>query len=154
MGAQIDCGLQFGVEDTYTAGWTSPRVFLQPIMEMYPKITSLGGYFTKHFKNLTVSPNFDPIWERYFYPKAAVSFGAYGSQKNRSFACRAKDDNGNDIIKVMSTISWVPYGTIFTHLDGFGFRVKSPLPTANTWDLYFECLSGGTMDKQDRKSVV
>ena len=149
VGAQIDCGLQFGIEDTYTAGWTSPRVFLQPIMEMYPKITSLGGYLTKHFKNLTVSPNFDPIWERYFYPKAAVSFGAYGSQKNRSFACRAKDDNGNDIIKVMSTISWVPYGTIFTHLDGFGFRVKSPLPTANTWDLYFECLSGGTMDKHD-----
>lgn len=164
VGVKASCGLVFGADlNVNQNGLNPPKIYLQPAIEMYPFIASLGGYFTKDFKDLTVSVNLDPLWERYLWPKANVSFGFYGPIKNmKSFGYKTLDDVGSAtdryIVKIMSPVLNRYYSShvdaiftfrhvdaIFTHIDGMKYRVISPLPTIGDWDLYVEYLSGGTM---------
>lgn len=155
VGVQADCGLKFGIDASLNLnGWTSPRLFLQPSVEMYPFVASLGGYLTKSFKNLTVSANFDPIWERYFWPRLNINHGFFGPVKQmKEFGYITQDESG-DVVKIMSPIFDATPGTVvwagatdavFTKVDGMKYRVQSSLPSLSTWDLYVEYLTGGTM---------
>jgi hypothetical protein len=155
VGVKASCGLVFGVDfNVNQNGFNSPKVYLQPAIEMYPFIASLGGYFTKDFKDLTVSVNLDPLWERYLWPRLNVNLGFYGPIKNmKSFGYKTLDDVGSAtdryIVKIMSPVLnghfFRHVDAIFTHIDGMKYRVISPLPTIGDWDLYVEYLSGGTM---------
>lgn len=155
VGVKASCGLVFGMDFTVNQdGFNSPKVYLQPEIEMYPFIASLGGYFTKDFKDLTVSVNLDPLWERYLWPRLNVSLGFYGQIKNmKSFGYKTLDDVGSEtdryVIKIMSPVLNGHYfrhvDAIFTHIDGMKYRVTSSLPTLGDWDLYVDYLGGGTM---------
>lgn len=152
VGVKASCGLVFGVDfNVNQNGFNAPKLYLQPAIEMYPFIASLGGYLTKDFKNLTVSVNLDPLWERYLWPRVSVIHGFYGSIKMMNeFGYQTKDDLGKDLIKIMSPVLKGIFvirspSAIFTQIDGMKYRVTSPLPTIGDWDVYVDYLGGGTM---------
>ena len=157
VGVKASCGLVFGADlNVNESGLNPPKIYLQPAIEMYPFIASLGGYLTKDFKDLTVSVNLDPLWERYLWPKAIVSLGFYGPTKkmyNSSFGYKTisdlESDKDVDVVKIMSPVLnrvWTRFvDAIFTHIDGMKYRVTSSLPTIGDWDVYVDYLGGGTL---------
>ena len=157
VGVKASCGLVFGVDlNVNQNGLNPPKIYLQPAIEMYPFIASLGGYFTKDFKDLTVSVNLDPLWERYLWPKANVSLGFYGPIKkmyNSSFGYKTiadlESDKDVDVVQIMSPVLnrvWTRVvDAVFTHIDGMKYRVTSSLPTIGDWDVYVDYLGGGTL---------
>ena len=157
VGVKASCGLVFGADlNVNQNGLNPPKIYLQPAIEMYPFIASLGGYFTKDFKDLTVSVNLDPLWERYLWPKANVSLGFYGPTKkmyNSSFGYKTiadlESDKDVDVVQIMSPVLnrvWTRVvDAVFTHIDGMKYRVTSSLPTIGDWDVYVDYLGGGTL---------
>ena len=156
VGVKASCGLVFGVDFTINhSGFNSPKIYLQPAIEMYPFIASLGGYFTKDFKNLTVSVNLDPLWERYLWPRINLSHGFYGSVKSmKAFGYKTINDVGSEtdklVVKIMKPVLkenfiWRNPDAIFTHIDGMKYRILSPFQTIGDWDVYVDYLSGGTI---------
>lgn len=157
VGVKASCGLVFGVDlNVNQNGLNPPKIYLQPAIEMYPFIASLGGYFTKDFKDLTVTVNLDPLWERYLWPKVSVSLGFYGPTKkmyNSSFGYKTiadlESDKDVDVVQIMSPVLnrvWTRVvDAVFTHIDGMKYRVTSSLPTIGDWDVYVDYLGGGTL---------
>ncbi len=71
FGAGLNCTTTLKFGTTWTS--TSTKLALTPEIEMYPMTASLGGLFSKSWKNLTTKFEFDPIWEMELTPQMEVS---------------------------------------------------------------------------------
>ena len=71
FGAGIDCTTTLKFATTWTE--TSTKLTLAPELEFVPMTASLGGLFSKKWKNLTSKIEFDPIWEMELTPQLKVS---------------------------------------------------------------------------------
>lgn len=84
----------------------APRLFLEPGLEVVPMVASLGGLYTHNFTDLTTVFEFDPIWERYLYPRPRYTNCTYvsipQSEKYYDFPLLRTDDpaHGGTIMKV------------------------------------------------------
>ena len=71
FGAGLDCTTTLKFGTTWTT--TSTKLALTPEIEFTPMTASLGGLFSKKWKNLTAKMEFDPIWEMELTPQLTVS---------------------------------------------------------------------------------
>ncbi|MBQ1656712.1 MAG: hypothetical protein II053_07415, partial [Bacteroidales bacterium] len=71
LGVESNFTLSFGIETK--SGGEGTKLALTPSVELVPIVITLGGYYTKTLKQLSVSKTFDPLWERYLVPAIASS---------------------------------------------------------------------------------
>lgn len=141
MGVQTGFSLKFGA--TYEEKTQSMKLALEPELEMVPSFASLGGYFTHTFTDLTTNVAFDPLWERYLFPKVIMAGSGYQSlptsEKFYDF-----DVNG---VKVSAQVPVSP--------KTWTYHVELEEPTAIKYEVQARVMeSNGRISRRDQFTYV
>ena len=92
LGVESNFTLSFGIETK--SGGEGTKLALTPSVELVPIVITLGGYYTKTLKQLSVSKTFDPLWERYLVPAVVSSRLTMGGHWTDEYYTWTKNDTG------------------------------------------------------------
>lgn len=145
LGVESNFTLSFGIETKSLGGGT--KLALTPSVELVPIVITLGGYYTKTLKQLSVSKTFDPLWERYLVPAVtSYSLGAHGhwtddfyawtsndsgELTSRAFVC---DDQLHYELKLEGRmLREIPYGVVVRRGSRSDLNIRSDDPKTFSW---------------------
>lgn len=145
LGVESNFTLSFGIETKSLGGGT--KLALTPSVELVPIVITLGGYYTKTLKQLSVSKTFDPLWERYLVPAVtSYSLGAHGHWTDdyyswtnndsgelisRAFVC---DDQLHYELKLEGRmLREIPYGVVVRRGSRSDLNIRSDDPKTFSW---------------------
>ena len=145
LGVESNFTLSFGIETKSLGGGT--KLALTPSVELVPIVITLGGYYTKTLKQLSVSKTFDPLWERYLVPAVtSYSLGAHGhwtddfyawtsndsgELTSRAFVC---DDQLHYELKLEGRmLREIPYGVVVRRGSRSDLSIRSDDPKTFSW---------------------
>lgn len=141
VGIDTDLSLNFSLGGDMKEGI---KLALTPGLSFTPRTVALGGWLTKKWDQLAVKLEFDPLWERYLFPKGERFFGKSLKLENVVTTVLGTNPDGSQNIKTCS-------------LPHYRLAIYNPVPTdvgfswvANydteklllDWDLYLFIYSG------------
>ena len=137
-GIKVGFTMKFGLGLDYSYGY---KLFLQPEISFTPITASLGGVFSKEWKELIPKIEFDPIWERYLFANNVVKRGSFFGESSSYWTPMLAGSMhhgqpyilNEDYIAVPSGV--LQSGDVCTDLDGFFTDLYIGKPLLDSWEL-------------------
>lgn len=120
------------------------KMALTPGLSLTPRTAALGGWLTKKWDILSVKLDFDPLWERYLFPKGTRSFGKNLKLENVVTTVLSTNPDGTQNIKTCSLPHYRLAIYNFVPTD-VGFDWMADYDTEKLmldWDLYLFIYTG------------
>lgn len=141
VGIDTDLSLSFGLYGDMKDGI---KLALTPGLKFTPRTAALGGWLTKKWDVLSFSPEFDPIWEGYLFPKGTRGLWKKLKTENVCYTELKTNPDGSKLIKCCSIPSFRLAQVLQIPTD-VGFSWVADYETENLlldWDLYLYIFNG------------